>query len=57
MKGRGSSVDSGIMLEGWMRAEPELTDIKYETKWIPIGPWDHGTVLLVRMIRSLKLTY
>ncbi|KLO18675.1 S-adenosyl-L-methionine-dependent methyltransferase [Schizopora paradoxa] len=42
MKSRGSALDAGVMLERWMNAEPEITDVKYDVKWIPIGPWDRG---------------
>lgn len=38
----GSCMDAVEMLEPWVREEPELCDVKYETKWIPIGPWEHG---------------
>lgn len=42
MKSRGSALDAGVMLERWMNAEPDITDVKYDVKWIPIGPWDRG---------------
>ena len=43
MKTRGSAVDSGIMLQRWMEESPDLAFVKYDTKWIPIGPWETGT--------------
>jgi len=39
MKARGSAVDAGIMLERWMNECPDLGPVKYDTKWIPLGPW------------------
>lgn len=42
MKSRGSALDAGVMLERWMNAEPNIVDVKYDVKWIPIGPWDRG---------------
>jgi len=43
MKSRGSALDAGVMLERWMNAEPDVFDVKYDVKWIPIGPWDRGS--------------
>lgn len=49
MKARGSSVDAGIMLERWMSAVPDLLDVKYDVKWIPIGPWDRGEHVVTQL--------
>ena len=42
MKARGSALDSGIMLDRWMSDCPDLGPTKYDTKWIPLGPWEKG---------------
>jgi len=42
MKTRGSAVDAGIMLERWMNECPDLGPVKFDTKWIPLGPWESG---------------
>ncbi|KAI5118738.1 hypothetical protein M0805_000067 [Coniferiporia weirii] len=43
MKARGSQVDAAIMLERRMHACTYLEDVKYDVKWIPIGPWQTGS--------------
>ncbi|KAH8109632.1 hypothetical protein DFH11DRAFT_1548084 [Phellopilus nigrolimitatus] len=40
MAARGSSVGSGVMLERWMNECPSLQNVKYDVKWIPVGPWE-----------------
>ena len=42
MKGRGSYVDAGIMLERWMLRCPDLTDVHMHELLTPIGPWKTG---------------
>ena len=46
------------LLEKLAREEPELCDVKYETKWIPIGPWEYGagSVTLEEAYASPDLT-
>ena len=43
MKGRGSYVDAGLMIERWMRDCPDLTDVHLRELLTPIGPWKRGT--------------
>ncbi|KAI5123372.1 hypothetical protein M0805_001793 [Coniferiporia weirii] len=43
MKGRGSYVDAGLMLERWMQSCPDLTDVHSQEMWTPIGPWKRGS--------------
>lgn len=57
MKTRGSAVDAGIMLKRWMDECPDLGHVKYETKWIPLGPWESGvSVQSTHSSKSLKMS-
>ncbi|THH11984.1 hypothetical protein EW145_g276 [Phellinidium pouzarii] len=42
MKGRGSYVDAGLMLERWMLSCPDLTDVHSRELLTPVGPWKKG---------------
>lgn len=41
-KAFGAAVGSGKDLESLMKACPELTDVKYEVEYLPVGPWEKG---------------
>lgn len=57
MKARGSAVDAGIMLERWMNECPDLGPVKYDTKWIPMGPWQTGMPILASSFVLLRLFF
>lgn len=39
VKARGSAVDAGLLMLGWVEAHPQLQDPKGSKFFAPIGPW------------------